>query len=189
MTLTVRANFKDVPATAYYYSAVKTAYANDVTAGISDDTFGANKNITRAQFVTWLYKYAVSNDPSVEIADTDVKASFSDVSTSAYYAKAVQWAVENGVTAGTSATTFSPNKMITRAEAITMRWIAAGKPLSGLGKEDEVTVKFTDVPSNAYYKSAVHWAVTKGVTYGTSATTFGPNDSCTRAQAIVFIYY
>jgi len=188
MTLTVRNNFKDVPATAYYADAVVWAYGADVTAGTSDDTFGTNDPVTRAQYVTWLYKYAVSQDPTIAIADDDMKSVFSDVSTTAFYAKAVQWAKENGITAGTTATTFSPDQAITRAQAIQMLWVAKGRPYAGLGQENEETLKFNDVPDNAFYKTAVKWAVQHGVTAGTSATTFGPNDICRRCQAIQFIY-
>lgn len=190
MTLTVLSRFKDVPATAYYAKAVNWADSKDVTDGVSEDMFGTNTSVTRAQYVTWLYRYAVSEDSSVAIADDDVKSAFSDVATDKYYAKAVQWAVANGITDGTSATTFSPDQKISRAQAITMLWRMNGKPYAGSGSELEPVVKFTDVPANAYYTTAVTWAVqsSKDITDGTSTTTFSPNADCTRAQAITFIY-
>ena len=190
MKLTVKDNFNDVSKTAYYANAVKWAYTNDITAGTSDTTFGSFNSVTRAQFVTWLYKYAVSKDSAVAIADDDVKSVFSDVPTTAFYAKAVQWAKENGITAGTTATTFSPDQIITRAQAIQMLWVANGRPYAGQGENDEASLKFTDVPSNAYYKTAVTWALQSypQITAGTSSTTFGPNDPCLRCQAMQFVY-
>lgn len=190
MTLTVLSRFKDVPATAYYAKAVNWADSKDVTDGVSEDMFGTNTSVTRAQYVTWLYRYAVSEDSSVAIADDDVKSAFSDVATDKYYAKAVQWAVANGITDGTGDNTFSPDQKISRAQAITMLWRMNGKPYAGQGSELEPVVKFTDVPANAYYTTAVTWAVqsSKDITDGTSTTTFSPNADCTRAQAITFIY-
>ena len=195
MKLTVKKNFDDVSATAYYKDAVVWAYGNGVTSGVTQDIFGVNTDVTRAQYVTWLYRYAVSQDSKVAIKDADVKSVFSDVAATAYYAKAVQWAKETGVTAGTTDTTFAPNATITRAEAVTMLWRAYGKPSAGTGAEDEYTVKFTDVPANAYYTTAVTWAVQSynhnsgnAVTKGTSTTTFSPNKSCSRAEGITFIY-
>ncbi len=163
MKLTVKKNFDDVSATAYYKNAVVWAYGNGVTSGVTQDIFGVNTDVTRAQYVTWLYRYAVSQDSNVAIKDADVKGVFSDVAATAYYAKAVQWAKETGVTAGTTDTTFAPNATITRAEAVTMLWRAYGKPSAGIGSETENTVKFTDVPANAYYTTAVTWAVNETV--------------------------
>ena len=188
MKLTVKKNFDDVSATAYYKNAVVWAYGNGVTSGVTQDLFGVNTDVTRAQYVTWLYRYAVSQDSNVAVKDADVKSVFSDVAATAYYAKAVQWAKETGVTAGTTDTTFAPNATITRAEAVTMLWRAYGKPSAGIGSENEKTVKFTDVPANAYYTTAVTWAVGKEITNGTSTTTFSPNKSCSRAEGITFIY-
>ena len=188
MTLTVKKNFDDVPATAYYNKAVAWAYQNGITAGTTENTFGSNVDVTRAQFVTWLYKYAVSKDASAAIADSDVKSVFSDVSTGAFYAKAVQWAVANGVTAGTTATTFSPDQNITRAQALTMLWRAMGSPTVGEGKEYEQTLKFTDLPTNEIFRTAIVWAIHEGVTAGTTPTTCSPDNICPRSQAITFIY-
>ena len=194
MTLTVKKNFDDVPATAYYKDATVWAYSEGVTNGVTEDLFGVNNDVTRAQYVTWLYRYAVSQDSKVEIADDDVKNVFSDVATTAYYAKAVQWAKEAGVVDGKTDTTFAPDAKITRAEAITMLWRAYGKPSAGIGSEDENTIKFTDVPTNAYYATAVTWAVSTSnnghglVARGTTPTTFSPNKTCSRAEGITFIY-
>lgn len=197
MTLTVKNNFDDVSGTAYYKNAVTWAYGNGVTDGVTGDLFGVNNDVTRAQFVTWLYRYAVSEDSSVAIDDDDVTAAFSDVVTDKYYAKAVQWAVANGITDGTSGTTFSPDQKISRAQAITMLWRLNGKPYAGSGSTIEDVTKFTDVPADAYYTTAVTWAVQTtrtvdgqktAITSGTSTTTFSPDADCTRAQAITFIY-
>ena len=111
------------------------------------------------------------------------KVSFADVSTSAYYADAVAWAVENGVTGGTSATTFSPDAACTRAQAVTFLWRAAGSP----APKSSVN-PFTDVSTSAYYYDAVLWAVERGITAGTSATTFSPDATCTRGQIVTFLY-
>lgn len=195
MKLTVKKNFDDVSATAYYKNAVVWAYGNGVTSGVTQDLFGVNTDVTRAQYVTWLYRYAVSQDSNVAIKDADVKSVFSDVAATAYYAKAVQWAKETGITSGKTDSTFAPNATITRAEAITMLWRAYGKPSAGNGSENEETVKFTDVPTNAYYTTAVTWAVQSynhytgsAITNGTSTTTFSPNKACSRAEGITFIY-
>jgi len=187
-TVAINDNFKDVPSTAYFSNAVKWAYKEGITAGTTETTFGSYNDVTRAQFVTWLYKYAVSKDASVEIADSDVKSVFSDVATDKYYAKAVQWAVVNNVTAGTTATTFSPDKNITRAQALTMLWRAMGSPTVGVGQEDERTLKFTDLPTNAAFRTAMVWAIHEGITSGTTPTTCSPDNICPRSQAVTFIY-
>ena len=187
-TVTVNDNFKDVPSTAYFSNAVKWAYKEGITAGTTETTFGSYDNVTRAQFVTWLYKYAVSKDASVEIADSDVKSVFSDVAADKYYAKAVQWAVASNVTAGTTATTFSPDQKITRAQALTMLWRAMGSPTVGVGQEDERTLKFTDLPTNAAFRTAMVWAIHESITSGTTPTTCSPDNICPRSQAVTFIY-
>nr|WP_325301849.1 S-layer homology domain-containing protein [uncultured Dysosmobacter sp.] len=107
---------------------------------------------------------------------------FVDVAESAYYADAVKWAVENGVTGGTTAETFSPNASCTRAQMVTFLWRASGSPVVNHA------MSFTDVPADAYYAEAVRWAVAQGITSGTTADTFSPNDTVTRAQAVTFIY-
>ena len=107
---------------------------------------------------------------------------FTDVAADAYYADAVKWAVANGVTSGTSATTFSPNDTCTRAQAVTLLYNAAGAPAVS------DTVSFADVAADAYYANAVAWAAANGVTAGTSATTFSPDDACTRGQIVCMLY-
>ena len=186
-TLTVNTKFKDVATGAYYKKAVDWAYKKGVTAGVSDTLFGTNRNVTRAQFVTWLYRNAVADDSTVAIDDDDVKEVFSDVATTAYYAKAVQWASENGIASGVGNGKFDPNADVTRAQAVTFIWRAKGKPDTGAtGAEGEKTTQFSDVDKNSYYMAAVTWA-TPSVASGLSTTTFGPDQTATRAQAITFI--
>ena len=186
-TLTINTEFKDVATGSYYKNAVDWAYKKGVTAGISDALFGTNQNVTRAQFVTWLYRNAVADDSTVAIDDDDVKEVFSDVATTAYYAKAVQWASENGIASGVGNGKFDPNADVTRAQAVTFIWRAKGKPDTGAtGAEGEKTTQFSDVDKNSYYMAAVTWA-TPSVASGLSTTTFGPDATATRAQAITFI--
>ena len=187
-TITVKDTFADAPSTAYFYTAVKDAYAGGVTNGVSATSFGAGQNVTRAQFVTFLYNYAKAVDPSVEIKDADVKQVFSDVPTTAYYAKAVQWAYENKITSGTGDGKFSPNAEISRAQAVTFIYNAKNKPDTGAtGSSVEKTIHFTDVRKGSYYEAAVTWGVNNDVVYGLSTTSFGPDNTATRAQAITFI--
>lgn len=170
-----KVSFTDVQPGAYYYDAVAWAVEQGVTAGTTAATFSPNNPCTRAQILTFLWRAAGS--PAVGGANP-----FADVASGAYYCDAVAWAVANGITAGTSATTFSPNATCTRAQAVTFLYRAAGSPAAGGGNP------FGDVASGAYYANAVQWAVGKGVTAGTSATTFSPNDNCTRAQIVTFLY-
>lgn len=181
-TYTVQKGFDDVQNTAaYYYDAVYAAANNDVTAGVTETSFGRTNTVTRAQFVTWLYQIAVKGYQYDKV--TNVTSQFSDVSATKWYAKAVTWAVKNGVTSGTTSTTFSPNREISRAEAMTMIWRLAGSPVDANVNNSQ----FTDVPSNKYYAQAVAWATKNGITEGTSATTFGPKDPANRGNAMVFL--
>lgn len=167
--------FTDVSTSAYYYDAVLWAVENDVTNGTSATTFSPDMACTRAQMVTFLWRAAGSPAP------TSTTNPFTDVSSSAYYYDAVLWAVENDVTKGTSATTFSPDMTVTRGQTVTFLYRNAGSPVvSG--------TSFSDVAADAYYADAVVWAVSEGVTNGTSATTFSPNAACTRAQIVTFLY-
>ena len=166
--------FDDVPVDAYCADAVKWAYENGVTNGKTEDIFGTNDLCTRAQIVTFLWRAAGS--PEVESS-----VAFKDVPADAYYAKAVAWAVEKGITLGTSETTFSPDDTCTRAQSVTFLYRAAGV-------ETEAEESFKDVPADAYYASAVTWAVKNGVTNGTSESTFSPEDGCTRGQIVTFLY-
>jgi hypothetical protein len=112
---------------------------------------------------------------------TTASSPFTDVSADAYYYKAVLWAVEKGITAGTSDTTFSPNAVVSRSQTVTFLWRAAGKPVAN------DPVSFVDVPADAYYAEAVRWAVSNGITSGTGATTFSPAANCSRAQIVTFL--
>ncbi len=168
--------FIDISADAYYYDAVLWAVSKGVTSGTSATTFAPNDICTRAQAVTFLWRAMGSPEPTATVNP------FTDVNSGAYYYKAVLWAVEKGITVGTSATTFSPDATVSRAQAATFLWRAAGEPVA----TTEST--FTDVPTDAYYAAAVLWAAEKGITSGTTATTFAPANDCTRGQIITFLY-
>ena len=168
--------FTDVSTSAYYYDAVMWAVENGVTEGTSATTFSPDMACTRAQMVTFLWRAAGSPKP------TTTNNPFTDVQSGEYYYDAVLWAVENGVTEGTSATTFSPDAVCTRAQTVTFLWRQAGAPVVNYA------ISFTDVDANAYYAEAVRWAVSEGVTVGTSDTTFSPDMDCTRAQIVTFMY-
>ena len=169
--------FTDVSEDAYYFNAVLWAVDKSITNGTSDTTFSPDDSCTRAQMATFLWRAAGSPDP---VGSTNP---FTDVSADAYYAKAVQWAVEQGITVGTSATTFSPDADCTRAQMATFLWRNAGSPASAGS-----TNPFMDVPADLYYTKAVQWAYEQEITGGTSATTFSPNNICTRAQMVTFLY-
>ena len=166
--------FTDVYESDYYYDAVLWAVANGVTNGTSATTFGPNVTVTRAQMVTFLWR--AHGSPEATGANP-----FTDVGTSDYYYDAVLWAVANGVTTGTSATTFSPDAPVTRAQAVTFQWRAAGSPVvSGSS--------FDDVAADAYYVNAVTWAVANGITNGTGGNNFSPDAAVSRAQAVTFLW-
>ena len=159
-----------------YYDAILWAYCNGVTNGISDTVFGVDNGCTRAQIVTFLYRAA--GQPKVE----NVKNPFTDVSKNSTYYNAIMWAVENGITTGKTATSFDPNAVCTRGQIVTFLWRYEKAPIvSSLAK-------FDDVAANSYCYNAVMWAVENGITNGKTTTTFAPNDTCTRAQAVTFIY-
>ena len=167
--------FVDVPTGAYYYDAVAWAVENDITTGTSATTFGPDIICTRAQMVTFLWRAAGSPEPESTVNP------FTDVSAGAYYYDAVLWAVEQGITNGTSASTFSPDATVTRGQTVTFLWRYDGSTaVSGSS--------FVDVAADAYYADAVTWAASEGVTTGTSATTFSPDNDCTRAQIVTFLY-
>ena len=166
--------FADVFENDYYFNSVLWAVTNGVTAGTSDITFSPDVTVSRAQMVTFLWRAAGS--PAAEGSNP-----FTDVSVSDYYYNAVLWAVANGVTAGTSDTTFSPDAPVSRAQAVTFQWRAAGGPaVSG--------ESFTDIPEGAYYGPAVTWAVANGITSGTGDHQFSPDAPVSRAQAVTFLY-
>ena len=168
--------FTDVADDAYYADAVVWAVAKNITSGATATTFAPNAGCTRGQMVTFLWRANGSPEPK------SMTTSFTDVKSGAYYEKAVAWAVENNVTTGTSSTTFSPDASVTRAQAVTFQWRAAGAPAA------EGTNAFADVSASAFYAPAVQWAVNAGVTTGTSDTTFSPNSNCLRAQIVSFLY-
>ncbi len=167
--------FTDVPADAYYAEAVKWAVAEGITSGTTATTFAPNSGCTRGQVVTFLWRAAGEPEPS------STGNPFTDVSVDAYNYKAILWAYENGITGGTTATTFAPNATCTRAQIVTFLYRANGQAVDSGSA-------FTDVPADAYYADAVNWAVAEGITGGTTATTFAPNATCTRAQVVTFLY-
>ena len=167
-------DFADVSTDAYYYEAVKWAAKKGITGGTGDGTFNPTGSCTRAHIVTFLWRAAGSPEPKSTV-------SFADVPADSYYAKAVAWAVENGITLGTGDGTFSPNATCTRAQSVTFLYRA-------LGTAPTTVNGFTDVTADAFYADAVAWAVESGVTNGTSASTFSPNNGCTRAQIVTFLF-
>ena len=169
--------FQDVPGDAYYFEAVNWAVANNVTNGTSETTFSPDVGCTRAQVVTFLWRAAGQPEP------TEGTNPFTDVKEGTYYYKAVLWAVEKGITNGTSETTFDPDETCTRGQIVTFLWRREGKP-APTGANNP----FADVKPSAYFGSAVLWAVEKGITNGTSETTFEPNEDCTRAQVVTFLW-
>ena len=166
--------FSDVSTSAYYYDAVKWAQEKGITGGIGNGLFGPNQPCTRAQIVTFLWRAAGSPEPKS-------MSSFSDVSADSYYAKAVAWAVENGITTGTGDGKFSPDATCTRAQSVTFLFRAIGKLVDS-------KAEFSDVLTDSYYANAVAWAVENGVTNGIGNGLFGPDNSCTRAQIVTFLY-
>lgn len=168
-------SFTDVSVKEYYFDAIAWAVKNAITEGVNDTIFAPGASCTRAQMLTFLWRANGSPEPTV------TELPFTDVAVDAYYAKAVLWAVENGITTGTNDTTFDPDGVVTRAEAVTFLWRAAGNPAAD-GK------LFADVESTKYYAEAVRWAVANGVTKGVSNTSFAPGSACTRAQIVTFLY-
>ena len=166
--------FYDVPNGAYFYEAVKWAVDKGITNGLSDTMFGPYESCTRAQIVTFLWRATGSPEPKTA-------SSFTDVPANAYYAKAVAWAVENGITNGMTATMFAPDATCTRGQSVTFLYRALKGTASG-------STNFTDVKSDAFYADAINWAVANNVTNGTSNTTFSPNADCTRAEIVTFLY-
>lgn len=166
--------FADVSAEEYYYEAVKWASENGVTGGIGENLFGANLPCTRAQIVTFLWRAAGSPEPKG-------MSGFVDVSADAYYAKAVAWAVEEGIVSGTSATTFDPDAVCTRAQSVAFLYRAFGEKVNK-------AAGFSDVSADAYYADAVAWAVENGVASGIGGGLFAPDQDCARGQIVAFLY-
>ncbi len=169
--------FDDVPADAYYAEAVSWAVESGITRGVSATKFGPDNGCTRGQVVTFLWRAAGAPSPSG--SDNP----FSDVRKGDYFYDAVLWAVENGITAGTSRTTFSPDATCTRGQIVTFLWRANGAPAV-----KSTSNPFSDVRSEDYYYVAVLWAVENNITKGTGATAFSPSVTCTRAQIVTFLY-
>lgn len=167
--------FKDVASDSYYYEAVQWAVENGITEGTSADTFSPGASCTRAQMVTFLWRAAGSPAPK------SAANPFKDISANDYYYEAVLWAVENGITSGTGADTFSPGATVTRGQTVTFLHRAAGSPLAG-------SSAFSDVSDSAYYAKAVAWAAENGITSGTGNSKFTPNAACTRGQIVTLLY-
>ena len=167
--------FVDVAEGSYYEEAIDWAVEKGITNGVSSNMFAPNDPCTRAQIVTFLWRAAGSPAPKS-------MSSFMDVPTDAFYAKAVAWAVENGITSGTGESKFSPNSTCTRAQAVTFLYRASGSPaVSG-------SAEFSDVATNAYYADAVAWAAKKGITTGIGGGLFGADSDCTRGQIVTFLW-
>ena len=168
--------FVDVATGSYYEDAVDWAVENGITTGVSANRFDPNGVCTRAQAVTFLWRAAGSPKPETRTMP------FTDVPVGSYYYDAVLWAVENGITKGTSDTTFSPNMTCTRAQIVAFLWRSEKSPAAGTANP------FADVKSTAYYADAVLWAVKENITRGTTNTTFSPDADCTRAQIVTFLW-
>ena len=168
--------FNDVKPGDYFYDAVNWAVEKGITTGASATTFSPNASCTRAQIVTFLWRASGSPEPKT------ASNPFTDVAANAYYCKAVLWAVENGITTGTSAATFSPDAPCTRAQGVTFLWRANGS------KAASAAASFTDVASDAYYAPAVAWAAEQNVTGGVGNGLFSPDTTCTRAQNVSMLY-
>ena len=168
--------FVDVSTGSYYEDAVDWAVENGITKGTDDTHFSPDGICTRAQAVTFLWRTAGSP------ASKTSTMPFTDVPVGSYYYDAVLWAVENGITKGTSDTTFSPNMTCSRAQIVTFLWRSEKSPAAGTANP------FADVKSTAYYADAVLWAVKENITKGTTSTTFSPNADCTRAQIVTFLW-
>ena len=166
--------FYDVPNNAYFYEAVKWAVENGITTGVGNDLFAPEQPCTRAQIVTFLWRAAGSPEPKAA-------NSFADVAAGSYYAKAVAWAVENGITTGTTTSTFSPDATCTRAQAVTFLARA-------LNAKAASAAEFSDVPTDSYFADAVAWAAANGVTEGIGGGLFGSDNDCTRGQIVTFLY-
>lgn len=168
--------FSDVAPSAYYSDAVSWAIEHEITSGYADGTFRPDGVCTRAQIMTFLWR--ASGSPELGSAENP----FTDLSADAYYYKAVLWAVEKGITGGTTATTFSPDRGCTRAQTMTFLYRASGSTNAG------GNVTFSDVTSNDYYRDAVNWAASNGIASGYSDGTFAPGTACTRANIMTFLY-
>ena len=167
--------FYDVPNNAYFYEAVKWAVKNGITTGVGDNLFAPEQPCTRAQIVTFLWRAAGSPEPK------GAASGMTDVVSGSYYEKAVAWAIENGITTGTTTSTFSPDATCTRAQAVTFLARA-------LKAKAASAAEFSDVPTGSYFADAVAWAAANGVTEGIGGGLFGSDNDCTRGQIVTFLY-
>ena len=168
--------FTDVGKGAYFYDPVVWALDRDITTGLTDTSFGPDAPCTRGQIVTFLWRAYGSQEPK------SAHNPFTDVNSGQYWYKAVLWAVEQNITTGVTDSTFEPDSGCTRGQAVTFLWRAEDSPAaSGSGK-------FIDVPADAYYTTAVAWAVRENITTGVTDTVFGPDNSCTRGNIVTFLY-
>ena len=167
--------FYDVPNDAYFYEAVKWAVENGITTGVGNDLFAPEQPCTRAQIVTFLWRAAGSPEPK------GAASGMTDVVSGSYYEKAVAWAIENGITTGTTTSTFSPDATCTRAQAVTFLARA-------LNAKAASAAEFSDVPTGSYFADAVAWAAANGVTEGIGGGLFGSDNDCTRGQIVTFLY-
>ena len=174
-TFVLAADFTDVKPEDYFASAVEWAVENNITAGKTETTFAPNETCTRAQAVSFIWRAKGSPEPA------GTQNPFTDVKESHYFYKAVLWAVENGITAGMTPTTFAPNQNCTRGQIVTFLWNTEGKPV--VSAENP----FTDVKESHYFYNAVLWAVENNITAGMSADKFAPNNKCTRGQIVCFL--
>lgn len=169
--------FLDVTEDDFFYDAVSWAYQNGIASGTGNNTFSPDKTCTREQVVTFLWRAFGCPEPTITANP------FRDVPNYAYYAKAVLWALEQGITTGKSRTKFGVGDPCTRAQAVTFLWRAEGSP-----EPSSCQNPFTDVSETSYFYTAVLWALAKGVTRGTSASTFSPSKTCTRGEIVTFLY-
>jgi len=168
--------FEDVPVGEFYFDPVEWAVAKGITTGATETTFNPGDNCLRGHVVTFLWRAAGSPEP------TSNENPFTDVTENDFFYKAVLWAVEKGITNGLSANKFGPYTECNRAQVVTFLWRAMGQP------DSDAAVSFTDVQSGQFYSTAVAWAVEKGITNGISATEFGVDSICNRAQVVTFLY-
>ena len=169
--------FTDVKPTAFYAKPVQWAVENNITSGLSATKFGPDETCTCGQVVTFLWRACGKPEP------TQTTHNFTDVKSTAFYYKAMLWAVETGVTSGISSTKFAPDEDCTRGQVVTFLHRAAGKPAP-----TQTSHNFTDVKSSAFYYKAMLWAVENKITVGVTKTTFKPEDTCTRGQVVIFLY-
>ena len=169
--------FEDVQdSSIWYYKPVYWAVRQKVTKGTSETAFSPDQSCTRAEIVTFLWRYFGQQN-------VDLSISFDDVSPEEYYYDAIRWAVENQITNGISPDIFSPDAFCTRAQMVTFIWRCAQTPES-----NEVSKSFSDVPENEYYAQAVRWALENHITYGVSDTEFSPDSFCSRSEVVTFLY-